>query len=436
MRLKTRTITSTSSDAEESDMPSSFNRLRVGFISQWFPPEPAIVPANIFDAIAKHFDVVAITGQPNYPEGVLHEGFKAGATSYAIEFGRKVRRTPLYPDHSVSAIGRVLNYCSWALSATVFARREVRRSDVNFVYASPIMAALPAMVARAIHGVPFVLNIQDLWPDSVFATGFIRNGPLRKIAEWSINRFANISYRMASAVITISPGMAQVLELRGVDPSKIHLVYNWADESTIDNREVSTERVRSELGVQPNTKMLIYAGNIGAAQELHHLIGALSVLAAEDQLDCHLVIIGDGVELPHIKSMVRDLSLEEHVSFLGRIPSTEVPRFLASADASVVSLGDSPLFRHTMPSKVQSILACGSPIFVIGEGDVADVAVKSGAGWATSSDRESLVRELRKFSADRQDRGRRAAATSLYHGEMSKRIGTEKLATILRASAN
>lgn len=417
-------------------MPSSLGRLQVGFISQWFPPEPAIVPANIFDAIDKHFDVVAITGQPNYPEGVLHDGFKAGAISYAVESGRKVRRTPLYPDHSSSTIGRVLNYCSWALSATLFARREVRGSDVNFVYASPIMAALPAMAAKAIHGVPFVLNIQDLWPDSVFATGFIRNGPLRKIAEWSINRFANLSYRMASAVIIISPGMAQVLELRGVDPSKIHLVYNWADESTIDHHEGSDERVRFELGVQPDTKLLIYAGNVGAAQELHHLVRALSVLAAEGQMNCHLVIIGDGVELPRIRAMVRDLSLEEHVDFLGRIPSTEVPKFLASADASVVSLGSSPLFHHTMPSKVQSVLSCGSPIFVIGEGDVADVAVESGAGWATPSEQESLVRELRKFATGHQGRGRRAAAASFYQQKMSESIGTEKLASILRAVAN
>lgn len=417
-------------------MPSSHDRLRVGFISQWFPPEPAIVPANIFDAIEQHFDVVAITGQPNYPVGVLYEGFKAGAISYAVESGRKVRRTPLYPDHSSSAIGRVLNYCSWALSATVFARREVRGSDINFVYASPIMAALPAMAARAIHGVPFVLNIQDLWPDSVFATGFIRNGPLRKIAEWSINRFANISYRMASAVITISPGMAQVLELRGVDPSKIYLVYNWADELAFDNQEGSRERIRSDLSVQTDTKLLIYAGNVGAAQELHHLIRALSVLAAEGQLACHLVIIGDGVELPRIKSMVRDLSLEDQVSFLGRIPSTDVPKFLASADASVVSLGNSPLFRYTMPSKVQSILSCGSPIFVIGEGDVADVAVKSGAGWATPSEPGSLVCELRKFVTDCQGRERRAAATSFYQSEMSKSIGTKRLVSILKVAAN
>lgn len=410
------------------------SRIKVGFISQWFLPEPVIVPTNLFDALTPSFDVTALTGQPNYPTGLVHPGYSARSIGERFENGRRVRRTPLYPDHSDSTIGRILNYLSWASSATLFGGPAIYKQDVNFVYASPILAAAPAVVARLFGKVPYVLSIQDLWPDSVFATGFLESRILRKLAEASLGAFASLSYRLASEIVVISPGMADILVQRGVDRSKIHLIYNWADESIFDSEMRFEVKASVEPHRRPASKILTYAGNLGPAQELHHVITALSDIR-DEQTEVHLNLVGDGVEEARLKGLVEQLGLTDRVKFTGRVTAAEVPAQLQSGNASLVSLGDSALFAHTMPSKVQSILACGSPLFVVGAGDVAELVTRDGAGWvAKPGDHDSIVAALREFASDTSTSETGLIARELYENRMSRAVGTRKLLSIIEAT--
>ena len=205
--------------------------LSTAYITQWFPPEPVMVPPAIAHALTRRgHRVEVLTGVPNYPSGHVHEGFRAWQPRTDDVDGPNVRRTPLIPGHGSSTVRRMANYVSWAFSATLLGLRTLRRADVALVYSSPASAALPAMIWRRIVRTPYVLLIQDIWPDSVFATGFLTRGWSRRVARAALSRFCSWSYRSAAHIAVISPGAIDLLASRGVPREKLSLVYNWTDE--------------------------------------------------------------------------------------------------------------------------------------------------------------------------------------------------------------
>ena len=132
--------------------------LKVGFVCQWFSPEPIQQPGWIVDGLRRcGADVSVLTGIPNYPTGVVADGYRARKGYVEDLSGVTVRRTPLYPSHDTSAARRMLNYASWALSSALMGARHLKDRDVVLVYSSPATAALPAMAASRFLGVPYVL---------------------------------------------------------------------------------------------------------------------------------------------------------------------------------------------------------------------------------------------------------------------------------------
>ena len=329
--------------------------------------------------------VRVVTGVPHYPTGRVQPGYRAAAVIDEVVDGIRVRRTPEYPDHSASTPRRMLNYLSWAVSATVFGMRHIRTADVTLVYSSPATAALPAMVGRALFGTPFVIQIQDLWPDSVFATGHA--GPpmswLRRPLLWATGR----AYRSAARVCVISPGMASLLEARGVDRAKVSLVYNWVAgaEPVLTDQNRQTRRARGADG-RPR---LLYAGNHGPAQGL-----ALLVEAVASCPDVELVLVGNGTEKEALIRLAEG-ARAENIQFLDRVDAAGVRALQRDADVQVISLRDDPLFEVTMPGKVQTILAAGMPVIAIASGDVAKAVESADCGWTVRpGDREALTRAL------------------------------------------
>jgi len=139
---------------------------RVLLVSQWYAPEPVSVPVLTAKELRQSGLIVEVlTGIPNLPDGNVHPPYKPWRSYSEEHEGIRVLRAPLYPNHSASPIKRMLNYISWALSASVVGRAALRKSDVNIVHCTPATAAIPALLARWINGTPYVVIIQDLWPD-------------------------------------------------------------------------------------------------------------------------------------------------------------------------------------------------------------------------------------------------------------------------------
>lgn len=404
------------------------------YITQWFPPEPVLVPLAVAQALERRgHQVTVLTGVPNYPTGVTQPGYHAWRPRKDEVEGLEVRRAPLVPGHSSSTLRRMTNYVSWALSATVFGFRTLRRADVALVYSSPASAALPAMIWRRISQTPYVLLIQDIWPDSVFATGFLATGRTRRIAQATLSRFCSWSYRSAAHIAVISPGAVDLLVSRGVPRDRISLVYNWTDESQESAADPGS--ARRELGLPEDAFVISYAGNHGPAQGLDVVIRAANEIRDLD--DVRVLLVGGGLAAADLRLLAETLGCD-NVTFIGPVPHDRMGLVRSASDVQLVCLVDDPLFRVTMPSKVQAILASGTAAIAIGSGDAAAVVEESGAGWAVPpGDHDALASAFRAARAESQAamsaRGR--AGHAYYQQHMSEAVGGHRLDTILRAAA-
>lgn len=359
---------------------TAHDTLRVAFISQWYPPEPVGQPQWIVEGLQRAgAEVSVVTGIPNYPTGQVLAGYRAWRPRTEVVEGVPVRRTPLYPDHGRRSVKRIANYLSWAVTSTMLGLRVITRSDVALVYSSPATAATAALFARWLRGTPYVLLVQDLWPDSIFASGYL--GSSGKVARRILDRLVNVYYRHASKILVISPGMIDVLARRGVPKHKLDLVYNWVPDEPQTAAPLSTPGVsmRARLGIADDDFVVMYAGNLGSAQALDGAVRGMGLL--HDGSNAHLVLVGDGVQRDSLTTLAAQVA-PSRVHVLPPISREEVVAMMEEADAQLVSLAPEPLFKTTMPSKVQSILASGHPVLCCVDGDVADIVTSTGSGVA------------------------------------------------------
>lgn len=405
---------------------------RLGFICQWFPPEPVNVPLWIPQELTElGWKVSVLSGVPNYPTGMVHSGYSPWRPLRERLHGLDVHRAPLYPNHGRSTVRRIANYLSWAASASVVGIRALRRVDVNLVYSSPATAGIPALIAKAMLGKPYALFIQDLWPDSVFSSGFLASGTVAKLAHRGLTWLTQLCYRFADAVVVISPGLIDILKARGVPAEKLHLVYNWADEELFRPVEPDAD-LRRGLGIDGDDFVVMYAGNHGEAQGLDTFVRAITSLPAD--LRCHGVLVGSGTQKEDLQRLAED---HPRLHFLDPVPSEQMASVLASADLQLVSLIDDPLFEITMPSKIQTCLASACPVLVCAPGDAARVATESGAGFAVKPGDEGALRNtLIEIAAMPRASLARMGRTGRYWYQktMAASIGANKLSEILSAA--
>ncbi len=396
--------------------------MRILFLTQWFEPEPTFKGLAFARQLkAQGHDVEVLTGFPNYPEGKLYEGYSARWCTRETIDGISVVRVPLYASHDTSAVRRAWNYLSFALSASLLGPLLVRHADVVYVYSPPGTIALPAFALRMLRGMPFVYDVNDLWPDSLPATGLIRNrAVLRLVALWS-----RLTYALAARVVVGSPGMKACLEARGVPSNKVVLIHNWVDEANILQRASSTA-----AAAEPAMKgrfNVVFAGNMGKAQALDAVIDAAAIVALRSSR-VQFVFIGGGVDVGRLKARKAELKLT-NVLFLPRRPMSEIGPILVSADVLLVHLRDEPLFEITLPSKTQAYLAAGRPILMAVRGDAAALVEASGGGLSCTPEHpEALADAVMRFAAmgpvAREEMGKRGA--QFYQRELSLASGTRR----------
>jgi glycosyltransferase involved in cell wall biosynthesis len=309
----------------------------------------------------------------------------------------------------------------------------MRSADVALVYSSPATAATAAMAANAISGTPYVLLVQDLWPDSVFATGFLTGVKTRRTAEALLTWFTERTYRHAAHIAAISPGMRDLLIDRGVPPEKVSIIYNWVDETIMRPSEPDPD-LRKDLGFT-NEFVLMYGGNHGPAQALDIAIQAMHHL--RDLTDLHLVLVGEGIDKDALRALVQRLDLLS-VHFIGPFDPKRMPALMAAADMQLVSLADEELFRITLPSKVQAIMACGQPVLACAPGDVARIVQDANAGLtAPPGNPSALASVIRKAHSMPGDRLKAMGNAGLryYDATLSEAINARALADLLRVAS-
>lgn len=410
-------------------------RARIGMVTQWYDPErgSAAQPGIISRSLARRgHRVDVVTGFPNYPTGTVYPGYRVRPYQRERIGPVTVHRAPLYPSHDTNPVRRAANYLSFATAASVTATAVLGDVDAVLVHSTPATAAIPAIAVRALRRKPYVVHIQDLWPQTVVSSGFVDEGRAGAM-ERALHVYCDAVYRWAAAVAVTSPGMAPLVAERGVPEDKIHFVPNWADEASF--RPVERDpALAAELGVTaPFTVM--YAGNFGEFQALDVLVEAADLL--RDRTDVGFVLVGGGVEEGRLRRMVAERRLQ-NVTFVGPQPFERMGPILALGDVQLVSLQDVPLFRSTLPSKLQGVLAAGRPVLAALTGDAAQVVRESGAGEVVrpGSARElaDAVLALRGAPPDALA-ARGAAGRAYYQERFSEQVVGDRLSALLQEAA-
>ncbi|HUS11700.1 MAG TPA: glycosyltransferase family 4 protein [Pyrinomonadaceae bacterium] len=350
--------------------------MRILFLSQFFDPEPFFKALPFAKELAKRgHSVEVLTGFPNYPGGRVYPGYRIKLIAREQMDGISIIRVPLYPSHDRSTFKRVLNYASFAFAAGILGLFVVKRADVAYVYHPPPTVGFAAIMMRIFRGIRFVYDIQDLWPDSLEATGMIRSKrALTLVAGW-----CSVVYRFASAIVVLSHGFKERLISRGVPADKIHVIFNWSPDQPA-TKDLQTGSRTTPAAAFSGKFNIVFAGNMGPAQALD------TVLEAAEQMrdkasNVQFVFIGDGISLDDLKKKALERQLN-NVVFLPRVSPAEAGRILQQADALLVHLKDDPLFAITIPSKTQAYLSAGKPILIGIRGDAARLVESANAGFS------------------------------------------------------
>jgi glycosyltransferase involved in cell wall biosynthesis len=394
--------------------------IRVLLFTQWFEPEPTF-KGLVFarELIAQGFEVEVVTGFPNYPGGKLYPGYRIKALQREVIDGVQITRVPLYPSHGQSGVGRLANYISFAACMLIYGLFRAKKPDVIYAYHPPLTVGIAAALVRFFRRVPVIYDIQDMWPDTLKATGMFSNEKLLRI----VSRVCDWVYGQVDQIVVLSPGFKRLLIERGVPSEKVDVIYNWCAESSIDSM-LSTPPVN--FPVVSKLKIL-FAGNMGKAQSLETVIEAAR-LVQEKTSQVAFVFIGGGVEASRLEALAKTKKLED-VYFLPAVPMSEIGAYLSSADALLVHLKKDPLFSITIPSKTQAYMAAGKPILMGVDGDAADLVRAAGCGIVSESGNAQALAEavLSLMDLSAEDRNRMGeSGKNFYREELSLRVGVER----------
>lgn len=389
-----------------------WDAVRILVVSQYFWPENFRVNDLVHELAQRGHAVTVLTGYPNYPAGEIFEDFKQAPQAFAQFAGATVYRVPL------AARGQggwrlVLNYLSFMLSAAVLGPWYLRgqRFDVVFVFEpSPVMVGIPAVVLGKLKNAPVVFWVLDLWPETLAAIGVIRSRYGLKAIAWLV-RFI---YDRCELVLGQSKGFLGSIAQYCRDARKIRYFPSWAEEVFQQNGVP----LASEVPVQDGAFNVLFAGNIGEAQDFPALLDAAERL--KDDPTIRWLIVGDGRMTAWVRQEVVRRNLEGRFLLLGRFPFERMPSFYAHADALLVSLKAEPVFALTIPGKVQSYLMANIPLLGMLDGEGANVIREAHAGLVCAAgDSVGLAQAIRTLAAMPKDERSRLGSNGRAYAQQA-----------------
>lgn len=397
--------------------------MKILLLTQWFDPEPTFKGLAFARELQQQgHQVQVLTGFPNYPGGKIYDGYKLKLYQREQIDGISVLRVALYPNHDSSALKRILNYISFAFMAMLFGIFATKKADVIYAYHPPLTVGLAAILIKLFRRTPVVYDVQDMWPDTLKATGMLNNQRILNI----VGRVCQLVYYFVDHIVVLCPGFKKLLNERGIPDDKVSVIYNWCDETSLTQAQPIKSEYQQLLQGRFN---ILFAGNMGKAQSLDTILDVSTELRSESKIQ--FVFVGGGTETERLKQRV----LDENIVFIPRMPMSEIGGVLEHADVLLVHLKRDPLFEITVPSKTQAYMAMGKPLLMAVSGDAADIVQKAKCGRiALSEDIESIkkaILEIYHLSTDEQCQ-LGLNAKQFYDENLSLSRGTQQFIEIFK----
>lgn len=360
--------------------------MRVLLITNHFYPEEFRCNDLAFELCRRGHRVTVLTAIPDYPQGKFHKGYGVFRKRAEHVQGVKVLHSFIVPRGDGQKLRLMMNYVSslmaqcWdALWMGLFGRYDY----VLVHETSPVMVGIPGVIISKMRHVPMDFWVLDLWPESLQDAGGMNNakvlGVFGKMTTWI--------YKHSRKILISSRGFKNSICEKGDFEDKLVYFPNWADVALLTDDVKLPEDV-----VMPDGFKVMFAGNIGEAQDMDSLMAA--ALELKEEKDIHFCIVGDGRKRPWVESFVEKHDLESTVHLLGRHPIESMPAFFQAADVMLVTLKDSKIFNRTAPAKIQAYMNAAKPIAAMMNGEGAAVVADAGCGYSVNAGDSKGLAEL------------------------------------------
>ena len=400
--------------------------MKILLVTQYFWPENFRINDLALELKSRGHEVTVLTGKPNYPEGRFFDGYGFFSKSKESFYDIPIFRVPILPRKNGSGVHLALNYLSFAFFSSIFALFHRKKYDTSFVFAiSPITMVFPAIVHKKWHGTKIGLWVQDLWPESVVAAGKFES----KFVYNRLTRMVKYIYRQTDKIFISSKGFAPSILEKCNDDTKIHYLPNWAEDIFLVS-DIKKEKYKNQI---PEGFIIMFAGNIGEAQDIDHVLKA-AIETKKDKM-IKWVFVGEGRKKKWLEEQIQTYDLIDTVLLLGRYPLEEMPHLYIHADLLLVSLKDEEIFNLTVPAKTQSYMAFGKPIVAMLNGEGASVIQEAQCGITVpAGDYKTLAKKICDVKLMDQERLQQMGANGkqFYETYFSKNIIVSDLISILQ----
>lgn len=372
--------------------------MHILYLSHYFAPENN-APAARVHAMGKEWvrqghHVTVVTCAPNVPTGVVYDGYRNALWQEEWIDGIRTIRVWTYLAANAGTVRRTVNFLSYFAAATA-AAPFVRRPDVVIATSPQFFAGWAGVPAHWVHRAPFVLEIRDLWPESITAVGAMDRG----LAVRALELMERCLYAAADHIVTVGDGYREQLMARGVPAAKIDVVTNGVETDLFYPRDPDPA-VRERFGVAPDAFVVVFAGTIGMASGLDVALRAARRLRDHGRHDIVFLLVGDGAVRAELEASARAQGLDD-VVFTGMVARPQLPAVLAAADACLVHFKRRPIFTTILPSKLFEDAAMAKPILLGFEGHAAKLVRTADCGIAfTPEDDEALAAAVERLAGD------------------------------------
>lgn len=369
--------------------------MKILFFSHYFPPEVNAPASRTYENtkrwVQAGHQVTVITCAPNAPRGELFKGYRNRLRSVESVDGIRVVRVWSFIAANKGMWRRIINYLSYMFSACVAALFE-ERPDVMVATSPQFFCGWAGVLTHWLRRWPFVLEIRDIWPESITTVGAMKKGLFTRLLE----RMELAMYADADHIVTVGRGYRENLLCKGVLPGKVSVVYNGVDLKTY-RPAPKDEAFLRRFGLQ-GKKVCGYIGTVGMAHGLEVMLRAAERTRHENWI---FLIVGDGARCDELRAEASARGLD-NIVFTGRLDKSEMPSAWSSLDACLIHLRRSPLFQTVIPSKMFEAMGMGVPILMGVEGEALEIVLEAGAGIpVVPDDPDSLLAGCRRmFSGD------------------------------------
>lgn len=369
--------------------------MNILFLSHYFPPEVNAPASRTFEHcrqwVRDGHRVTVVTCAPNHPRGKVYPGYRNKLFVREEKDGITIIRVWTYLTANEGFLKRTLNYVSY-MAAAIVAAPFIQKADIVISTSPQFFNGLAGYVVSRMKRAPWVLEIRDLWPESILAVGAIKNRFIIHLLEW-LELFA---YRQADRIVPVTDAFQRYIEGKGIPKEKITVIKNGAD-LTLYKPVTGTNRLAESLGVQGKF-VAAYLGTHGMAHHLETVLHAAQRL--REYPDIVLILAGDGAERQRLAALREELGLD-NVLMLDQQPKEQMPWLWALSDVSLILLKKSDLFKTVIPSKIFESMAMEKPIILGVEGESADIVRAADAGYCIEPENaEELVNRLIDLYAD------------------------------------